>query len=401
MSGRRLKLRSICRGSVLLLLCGLVACGGGGGGGGGGGAAPAPTPTPPPGPTQAQLNAAAAFLQVTTFGPTVSEIDEVATQGTEAWLDSQLAMAPSYHLPIVEQYAQSYGEDINGQPPRGTYRRFAFWQRAVAAPDQLRQLVAYALSQIFVISDTMDVLGTDTRALASFYDMLLEHSFGNYRELLRAVTLHPAMGVYLSHVNNGRSDPVANTFPDENYAREVMQLFSIGLYELNPDGSRRLDSNGQPIATYDNADIREFAKIFTGLSYGPAAAGGSSFFGNPVPVLYVPMQMFDDFHEPGEKLLLNGLVVPDGQNGLADIDAAIDNLFNHPNTGPFITRQLIQRLVTSNPSADYVARIAAVFDDNGAGTFGGICAQLCVRLLPMRKRLRRCACANRSGAMWP
>jgi uncharacterized protein (DUF1800 family) len=192
------------------------------------------------------------------------------------------------------------------------------------------------------------------------------HAFGNYRDLLRDVTLHPAMGIYLSHVNNRRSDPANNIFPDENYAREVMQLFSIGLFELNIDGSHRLDNAGDPIPTYSNVEIREFAKIFTGLSFG----GASSFFGNPFPNFIFPMKMFDAEHEPGSKNLLNGLIVPNGQSGMQDIDAAIDNLFNHPNVGPFIGKQLIQRLVTSNPSPAYIERVARAFNGDVSGVRG-------------------------------
>ena len=204
--------------------------------------------------------------------------------------------------------------------------------------------------------------------LASYYDTLPEHSFGNYRDLLLAVTLHPSMGFFLSHVNNAKTDAEANTFPDENYAREVMQLFSIGLYELNPDGSQRRDSEGNTIATYDNEDIQEFAKIFTGLAYD--ASDREPAFGRNQAVFQLPMVMFDEYHEPGEKRLLNGQVVGDGQTGLEDIEDAIDNLFNHPNVGPFVGRQLIQRLVTSNPSPAYITRISEVFADNGDGVRG-------------------------------
>ncbi len=298
---------------------------------------------------------------MTTFGPDAALIDEVARTGEAAWLDEQLALPPSRHLPIVQRYLAEYGFDVNADPPPGTFRRFAWWERTLTAPDQLRQRVAYALSQIFVVSDNVDDLFINPLGLASYYDTLLEHAFGNFRDLLRAVSLHPAMGVYLSHVNNGRTDPVAMTFPDENYAREVMQLFTIGLYQLNADGTPVLDGTGDRIPTYDNDDIREFSRIFTGLSFGPAQPGGPSFFGKELPVLHVPMRMFDDYHEPGEKRLLNGTVVPAGQSGLADIDAAVDNLFEHPNVGPFIGRLLIQRLVTSNPSPGYVARVAAAF----------------------------------------
>lgn len=364
------------RATALAAMCLLLAaCGGGGGGGN------APTASPPPAPAPAQpnrqaLSEASKLLARSTFGADFDDIDSVAREGAEAWFDRQIALPPSLHEPIVRRYLAEYGFDINANPPPGTFRRFAFWERALTAPDQLRQVVAHALTQIFVVSDNVDVLFINPLALSSYYDTLLTHAFGNYRDLLRAVTLHPAMGVYLSHVNNARANPAANTFPDENYAREVMQLFSIGLFELNPDGSQRLDGAGRPIPTYDNDDIQEFARIFTGLSYGPNQPGGASYFGNPQPVLHVPMRMFDDHHEPGEKRLLNGQVVPAGQSGMADIDAAIDNLFNHPNVGPFFGRLLIQRLVTSNPSPEYVARVAAAFDGDGAQPRGDM-----VRLL--------------------
>jgi uncharacterized protein (DUF1800 family) len=354
--------RFLLFGAVLFL----AACGGGGGGNDGQ-AAPAPQiPPAPSAPGAAELAAASKLLARTTFGPSYDEIQAAAEQGADAWLEAQLVLPASFHEPIVRRYLQEYGFDIGANPPPGTFRRFAFWERALTAPDQLRQLVAYALTQIFVVSDNVDDIFINPLGLSSYYDTLLTHAFGNYRDLLRAVTLHPVMGIYLSHVNNARSNPVANTFPDENYAREVMQLFSIGLFELNPDGTQRLDGARAPIPTYDNADIRAFAAIFTGLSYGPEQPGGASFFGNPVPVLHVPMEMFDSFHEPGAKTLLNGVVVPGGQTGSEDIEDAIDNLFNHPNVGPFIGRQLIQRLVTSNPSPAYVARVSAAFDGNGS-----------------------------------
>lgn len=365
---------------VTVLAAVVAGCGGGGGGGGdngsGSGNPPPTTTTPPPEPTAQELAAAARMLDMATFGATLDEIDGAARQGLDAWLDQQFAAPASHHLPVVQRYATEYGFDITADPPPGLYRRYAFWEQALTAPDQLRQLTAYALSQIFVVSDNVDTLFVDPRALSSYYDMLLDNAFGNFRELLRAVTLHPAMGFYLSHVNNGRSDPVANTFPDENYAREVMQLFSIGLFELNADGSRRLDSDGEPIPTYDNGDIREFSKIFTGLSYGPEPTGGASFFGKQQPVLHVPMVMFEDYHEPGSKQLLNGQVVPDGQMGMQDIEDAVDNLFNHPNTGPFIGRLLIQRLVTSNPSPAYIARVSDAFAGSGGSARGDMQAVL-------------------------
>lgn len=400
---RMLKWLSIV--SVLVL----AACGGGGGGSGGGGnppggGSPPGGGTPPPEPTRAELQAAARFLSMASFGPTLADIDDLAREDIDTWLTRQFSTAQSRHLPVVQRYALEYGADVTMDPPPGLYRRFAFFEHALNAPDQLRQLTAYALSQIFVVSDNVDALFIDPRALSSYYDMLAENAFGNFRDLLLDVTLHPAMGFYLSHVNNGRSDPVANTFPDENYAREVMQLFSIGLFELNEDGSQRLDGNNNPIPTYDNQDIREFSKVFTGLSYGPEQPGGGTFFGSESRVMHVPMEMFDAFHEPGEKFLLNGAVVPDGQSGMQDIQDAIDNLFNHPNVGPFIGTQLIQRLVTSNPSPAYVARVSAAFAGSGGAPRGDMQAVLRAILtdpeaqsgLRLREPFRRYLAMNRS-----
>ena len=350
---------------LILLSTLLLACGGGG--------TDRPPPqqisNPPPAnpaPTAAELSEASKLLARTTFGPSYGDIYAAADEGLEDWLDRQFALPPSRHEPIVRRYLAEYGFDINANPPPGTFRRFAFYEQALTAPDQLRQLVAYALSQIFVVSDNVDQIFINPLALSSYYDMLLDNAFGNFRDLLEDVTLHPVMGLYLSHVNNARFNPATNTFPDENYAREVMQLFSIGLFELNPDGSLRLDGSNQPIPTYSNAEIREFSKIFTGLSYGQDVGSGPSFFGREQPVLHVPMEMFEAYHEPGEKTLLNGFVVPDGQSGLEDIDDALDNLFNHPNVGPFIGKLLIQRLVTSNPSPEYVARVSAAFEGDGS-----------------------------------
>jgi uncharacterized protein (DUF1800 family) len=243
----------------------------------------------------------------------------------------------------------------------------------MTSPDLVRARVALALSEIFVISELPE-LRDYPLSLANYYDMLIEHALGNYRNLLEDVTRHPAMGVYLTFVNNPKSDTTENRFPDENYAREVMQLFSIGLYELNPDGTHVLDTSGNSIEAYYNDDIAEFAKVFTGFTWA-----GATEFGQPTPADYDytnPMAMWDEWHEPGPKYLLNGFVVPDRNpvNGLADVDDALDNLFNHPNVGPFIGRLLIQRLVTSNPSPDYIERVAMVFNDNGEGVRGDLAA---------------------------
>ena len=348
--------------------------------------------SPPPaapvtsGPEPAELESASKFATQTTFGLSFDDLVVMTEQSPESWLEAQFQTPVSKHLPIALRYGDEYGYETGSAPSPRFYSRFAFFENAMTAGDPLRQRVAYALSQIFVVSGRVDEIGSDPVGLASYYDMLLEHAFGNYEDLLRAVTLHPVMGVYLSHVNNAKSDPAANTFPDENFAREVMQLFSIGLFELEPDGTRRLDSEGQPIPTYDNSDIREFSKVFTGLTFGRDAVGNEPFFGRRRPVLTTPMVMVEEFHEPGEKLLLNGLVVPDGQSGLEDVDSAISNLYRHPNVGPFFGRLLIQRLVKSNPSPEYLARVSLAFEGDGQTPRGDMRAVLRAILLDPEAR---------------
>ncbi len=359
----RLKLAAVLAAALLI-----SACGGGSNGGGN-----TPPPQPPSPPTLAELNAASRLAAQATFGMSYFGIEGIARQGAEDWLDDQFTLPMTDHLSIAENIVarreagefDQFEDDIEYLVYA---RRLAWWHRTVTANDVLRQRIAFALSEIFVVSDNVDDLIVNPFALSDYYDTLLTHAFGNYRDLLREVTLHPAMGIYLSHVNNRRSDPANNIFPDENYAREVMQLFSIGLFELNIDGSRRLDSSADPIPTYSNVEIREFAKIFTGLSFG----GPNAFFGKTLPHFLAPMQMFDTEHEPGSKNLLNGFVVPSGQSGMQDVDAAIDNLFNHPNVGPFIGKQLIQRLVTSNPSPAYVERVARAFNGDSSGVRGDL-----------------------------
>ncbi len=353
---------------------GLGACGGGSGD-------PTAGPSPPP-LSRTQLVEASRFASQASFGLPWEELRALAREGQAAWLERQFALPVGYHTPIVDELVvrrdrgefAAFEQDIEYLV---SFRRMAWWHRAVTSPDVLRQRLAFALSEIFVVSDKVDVLLVYPDALSSYYDTLLANAFGNFRELLRAVSLSPAMGIYLSHVNNRKAEPALNTFPDENYAREVMQLFSIGLFELNVDGSVRTDATGRPLPTYDNEDIREFAKIFTGLSFG----GPGAFFGKQEPWFRAPMQMFDSAHEPGEKRLLNGVVVPPGQTGMQDIEQAIDVLFNHPNTGPFIGRQLIQRLVTSNPSPAYVERVARAFNGDSTGVRGDMRAVIRAVLL--------------------
>ncbi|MDG0979992.1 MAG: DUF1800 domain-containing protein [Halieaceae bacterium] len=345
----------------------LTACGGGGGGGS---SVTVPVAQAPVDNTPAlSLNEAARIADQTTFGPRMSEIEQISKEGLDAWLAQQYQASVGLHEPIVRRYLSEYGYDVNATPNPGFYRRYAFWEQAFTAPDPMRQVVAYALTQLFVVSEPTQIF-VNPLALSNYYDTLLTHAFGNFEDLLLAVTLHPAMGFYLSHVNNAKTDPVANTFPDENYAREVMQLFTIGLYELNPDGTRKTDSEGRSIPTYNNATIREFSKVFTGLSYGSTDYSPNTFFGKTNPAFNTPMLMFETYHEPGAKTLLNGYSIPAGQTGMQDIHDAVKNLFNHPNVGPFVGKQLIQRLVTSNPSPAYVARVTAAFNGDTSGVRG-------------------------------
>lgn len=338
------------------------------------------------------LKDASRFLGQSTLGVDYETIEEVAAIGPAMWIEQQFeAPMVSYRDTtqmiwehFIDEYVDEWGEDqVIGNDvlfPISLYWRMAWWNNTMKSEDLLRQKVALALSEIFVVSENSQ-LDLHAMGMADYYDVLYENSFGNFRDLLEDVTLHPAMGFYLSHLNNEKANIEANTQPDENYAREVMQLFSIGLYQLNNDGTLILDENDEPIPTYDNNDIQEFAKVFTGLgpaeywwmwediSWIPVEWGSPS---NTIPSInmYMPMAMYEDWHEPGEKYLLNGQVVPAGQSGLEDISDAMDNLFNHPNTGPFICKQLIQRLIKSNPTPGYVDRVASVFNDNGEGVRG-------------------------------
>lgn len=334
---------------------------------------------------------AARFLIQAAFGPDQDDagdadqipenVEEVMAQGFGAWIDTQLARPVGLLRPMVQwQNTQPGSAEIYNDRKQN-----AWWGRALGLPklrpdavatqlpDPLRQRVGFALSQIFVISDRMESLAVDPEGMAHFYDMLLTGSFGNFEDLLRNVALHPCMGLYLSHLGNRKANLVARTFPDENFAREIMQLFSIGLWMLNADGTRQLDAQQQPIATYSNANITEFARVFTGLSFG-----NNTNFDNYPRDFTVPMKGWDAEHDLGPKTLLLGVTTPTrtaspGNTGtatLADVDAAVNCLFNHPNVGPFLGRQLIQRLVTSNPSAAYVGRVAAAFNQAPRGDLG-------------------------------
>ncbi len=296
------------------------------------------------------------FLVRTTFGPTAETVENLTQQTPVEWITEQMQMAPTYMSDRLSQENFRWGQYVN-----------VWWKTAIEADDQLRQRVAFALSEILVIS-AKDALGEQQEAVANYYDMLVDHAFGNYRDLLEAVTLSPVMGEYLSMKGNRKPEPDKNIRPDENYARELLQLFSIGLVKLNDDGSVQMDENGLPAPTYDQDVIEAFAHVFTGWHF----ANVDDFRWPTTKDYITPMQPNEDYHDKGPKTLLDGFEVPAGQSAREDLTMALDNIFNHPNIGPFIVKQLIQRLVTSNPSPQYVRDIVSVFNDNGVGVRGSI-----------------------------
>ncbi|TMH41778.1 MAG: DUF1800 domain-containing protein [Betaproteobacteria bacterium] len=305
---------------------------------------------------------AARFLNQASFGATEAEVNKVRTYGYSAWLEDQFFMPGRSHEAYINTVSASLAP---GQSLDDSHVMNTFWREAATGQDQLRRRVAFALSQIFVVSLQDSTVSEFKRGVASYLDMLGRNAFGNYRQLLNEVTLHPMMGLYLSHLRNRKEDPARNRVPDQNYAREVMQLFSIGLYELNPDGTPRL-VGGQPVETYDSGDIVGLSRVFTGFSWAGPDKSDTRFFGGGMQdpdreVLF--MQSYPSFHSISEKRFLTA-VIPAGTNADPDGDLriALDTIASHPNVGPFISRQLIQRLVTSNPTPAYVARVAQAFD---------------------------------------
>lgn len=337
--------------------------------------------------------AASRFLAQATLGADYTSIQATTQKSYNEWLEEQFQIDRPFLLEDLTRQLTvmaldstfARGGDPNRIEPRLLYWHTAWWQYTMTAPDVLRARIALGLSEIFVLSELPD-LADYPLALANYYDVLLDHSFGNFRDLLQDITLHPAMGLYLTHINNPKADPSRNRFPDENYAREVMQLFTIGLYMLNSDGTQIMNEQGTPVPTYDNEDIYEFAKVFTGLSFGDAYLFGQRPLSEQS--FLRPMRMFDQWHQTGTKKLLLGDSIPDRPipDGMADIDAALDNLFNHPNVGPFIGRLLIQRLVKSNPSPEYIQRVTEAFNDNGKGERGDMKSMIRAILLDPEAR---------------
>ena len=374
--------------------------------------------TPPPAPPSwtddhADANAASRFLTQSTFGATGAEI--AAVQGGasyEAWIDSQFLISPTHHLDFV--YLHRNQTSPNGPTYYSDLSTNAWWQNSTLGADELRQRIAFALNQILVVS-TAGPLEDNARAVSSFYDTLLDKAFGNFRDILEAVTLTPGMGIYLDMRRNDKPNLTTGSHPNENYAREIKQLFSIGLNRLHPDGTLVLNSKGELIPTYGQDEIVGFAHVFTGWNYNqfdPATPP------NPLPTNWspasnytAPMTEVPSHHYTGQKRILNrvmlaGLPTVLGQpldpyathspaqiNDPAyqalpaqELDATHDALFNHPNCPPFICRQLIQRLVTSTPSLGYVYRVVSKFENNGSGVRGDMKAVIKAILLDYEAR---------------
>ena len=338
----------------------LAACGGSGGGDATVTPPVVPPVTPPVGIGREQ---ASRFLSQASLGCTAADIERVRSLGYSGWLDAQFALPrSSTHV----EWLRSKGFDavVNKNATAGS--NDMLWRKLLSSPDVLRQRVTLALSEIIVISIN-GIAGTPFKSFsaAAFMDVLEANAFGSYRTLLGEVSTTTAMGAYLSFRGNKKANPAAGSLPDENYARECMQLFSIGLTDLNIDGSPKL-TGGQPTDSYSQAEVSQMARVFTGWDLDTTVGTADT----PDRVIR-PMVQIAGRHETGEKRFL-GTVIPANTDGEQSLRLALDSLIAHPNSAPFISRQLIQRLVTSNPSAAYVARVAAKFKDNGSGQKGDL-----------------------------
>jgi uncharacterized protein (DUF1800 family) len=374
--------------AVSTLAFATAACGGGGGSSGstaappiGGGGTPAPTVLTPQSDQEAARFALRAGLSVST-----GDILEMRSEGYERWLDNEINQSIER---TAEQFLSEIGfEDVdeNQWYFRSAPADYMIWNQLLTGSNSVRKRVALALSEFFVVSLEANLRIWPSSAIGAYWDILKEGAFGNYRDLLEAITLNVAMGLYLNTHGNRKADPDRGRVPDENFGREVMQLFSIGLFELNIDGTERLDGSGNPIETYDNDDVTGIAKVFTGYNYN--YEGGITFSSPPgqpdrnIPearLVRNPMTADNTLHLPDrgdqhsleEKSFL-GTTIAAGTGAGESLAQAMDTLFNHPNVGPFFGKQMIQRLVTSNPSPAYVQRVAETFNDNGSGTRGDL-----------------------------
>jgi uncharacterized protein (DUF1800 family) len=383
----------------------LAACGGGGGGGSSPTASTDPsTPAAEPAPVNAanlpgagggpparvpvaqqpSVQDAARFLTQASFGiQSASQVQQLREKGYALWLYEQMNTGSDLHTRYLDQQKlRNVGDDGKARETEEMSYE-AMWQQWLYGADQLRARVAFALGQIMVISN----IAPDIRpyAMSSYMDMLNKNAFGNYRQLLEDVTLHPAMGYYLNMLNSEKEDPKTGARPNENYAREVLQLFSIGLVKLNLNGSTQLDAAGKPVPSYDESVVQGFAKALTGWTY-PNATGWDEADENVSVAWTSAMKPFAGQHSSEKKKLLDGVELPAGGTPQSDLKAALDTIFNHPNVAPFISRQLIQRLVTSNPTPAYISRVASVFNNNGSGVRGDLRAVVAAVLLDEEAR---------------
>ncbi|MFZ2725805.1 MAG: DUF1800 domain-containing protein [Methylococcaceae bacterium] len=313
--------------------------------------------------TVTPLSDASRFLNMASFGANGQDINHLSKMTIAQWLDEQFAMKAACHLAFLNETQNN--NDRNN--------RIEVWFRlAVTAPDQLRQRVAFALSELFVVSDVGSSIPAN--ALAVYYDILIKNAFGNFRDLLQEVTLSPAMGRYLSMLGNQRANKATGIRADENYAREIMQLFTIGLTELDTTGVALLQ-NKLPIATYNQTDVENLARVFTGWTWG------DSYNFTDGDDWRINMKAFPSYHDRANKTIINQTLIPANAKPETDLTLALNTLFKHPNVGPFVSRRLIQRLVTSNPSPEYIGRVAAVFNNNGQGVRGDLKAVIKAILL--------------------
>ncbi len=361
---------------VAVLTSALAGCGGGSSGSTAASSTDdpnlAPSSTSPPSSTQA-----ARFLQQASFSSQTEDIQHVQAQGYANWLQEQ------FNLPVSTSnwdWLLQQGYLASGNVSNLAGASDAIWQRLINAPDVLRQRVALALSEFFVVgAQGISKLPYRQFVMAAWWDLLCQQAFGTYRELLEAVTLNAAMGRYLNTAGNEKEDPLTGRQPDENYAREVLQLFSIGLYELNTDGTLRLNAAGQPIETYTQDTVSNLARVFTGWSIVvPRPVNSPNFAREPMA--------FDASKHSALEARFLGITIPANTDGETALRMALDAIAQHPNVGPFLGKQLIQRLVTSNPSPAYVARVAAAFNNNGQGLRGDLKAVIRAVLLDAEAR---------------
>ena len=312
-------------------------------------------------PPQLSAGAAARFLDQATWGPTPASVAQLQQMGINDWLKAQFALNTSNipNQPILDSTGM-FNRDLH--PVQA-----AFFQNTVAGQDQLRQRVAFALSQMWVVAFTGVPIAY---AYPPYWRIFRDNAFGNYRDLIHAVTLSPAMGRFLNMANNHKGDPAKNTSANENYARELMQLFTLGLTQLNPDGTLLLDQNQNPIPTYDQSVVTNMAKVVTGWTY-PTAPGATRKIDNPE---YFFGQMFavESQHDTSAKTIFSNITIPAGQTAEQDLDSLLAALMAQPTMARFVSQQLIQHLVTSNPNPQYVARISGVFENDGNGVRGNL-----------------------------